>query len=263
MRNGYFQLALGALQNQLAYRSAVWTWYLDLGMRLYLLIVFWTAIYAGRDSVDGVTLPSMITYAVLSTLQNHLLRTAVHNIVQRKIRAGQIVVDLLRPYGFLRSHFAAEVGRLVWNFISATPLIVILVIFFPIQAPSSLAIGVIYFVAIILSFALSFLLRSILAIVAFWTLELRGFNMIAELLISFLAGGFVPMWLLPNALQQLSNFLPFQSLIYLPLGIYIGKINGADIGFALLQQTIWLVILWGLVLWFWKITERKIVVQGG
>jgi ABC-2 type transport system permease protein len=151
----------------------------------------------------------------------------------------------------------------VWHALTASPILVVAALAFPIQAPASWAAGLAYAASLLLSILLSFLIGCLLAVTAFWTLELRGFNWLAGLLITFLSGGYVPLWLLPPFFQSLSNFLPFQSLLYLPLAIYIGKIEGPAVWPALGQQVLWLAILSLALAGYWKITERKIVVQGG
>jgi ABC-2 type transport system permease protein len=263
MFNGYFKLATAAVHTRLAYRTAFWMRFLDTVIRVYLLTVFWTAIYSGRDSVDGVTLSAMITYSLLATLQENLVEMNVHMAVANKIRQGSVVIDLTRPYGFLRSHLAADVGGLILNGIFVAVIGIFFSLWLPFRLPDSPWIALFYIFSIGLSFSVRFMISSLMALAAFWVLEISGLNMIVNLVSRFLAGGFVPLWLMPPVVQRLSNFLPFQSIVYLPVAIYIGKITNTEVYWALGQQIIWVGVLAIIVNMFWKVTERKIVVQGG
>jgi ABC-2 type transport system permease protein len=109
----------------------------------------------------------------------------------------------------------------------------------------------------------NFLISTLVGLVAFWTLELFGFNVIVRFLSEFLSGGLVPLWFLPPWARWIAELLPFQSLAHLPLSIYVGKIEGAAISVALLKQAAWIAVLSALAWLIWKAAERKIIVQGG
>ena len=261
--NGYFKLAIAAIQTRLAYRTAFWMRFADTSIHVYLLNVFWSAVYVGRDNVDGITLSAMITYSLLATLQANLVEMNIHMEVANKIRQGSVVIDLTRPYGFLRAYLAADIGGFILNCFFVAVIGFFFSLWLPLRLPDSPWIVLLYLFSILLSFSVRFMINCLMALAAFWILEIHGLNMIVNMVSRFLAGGFVPLWLMPPAVQRLSNFLPFQSIIYLPVAIYIGKITNAEIYWALWQQIIWIGALAMIVNMVWKVTERKIVVQGG
>ncbi|MDE6186376.1 MAG: ABC-2 family transporter protein, partial [Lachnospiraceae bacterium] len=63
--------------------------------------------------------------------------------------------------------------------------------------------------------------------------------------------------------QTLFEFLPFSSMIYTPVMIYLGKYSGKMLAFVLLRQAVWIVILYVLGSIIWKRVTRRLVVLGG
>ena len=261
---GYLKLAQAPFQTMLAYRTATLIECLGVVLRVYLMRVFWTAVYGGGGPVEGITLPMMITYATLSNVQGFVISSWVQWAVQRKVRDGSIVIDLIRPYGFLRSLAASHLGgALLWGGPMAVLTLAASLLLVDLQPPASLAAGLAYSASLILAMGVNFCLLTMVGLVAFWTLELFGFNFIFEFLSQFLSGGLIPLWFLPLWVRRTAEWLPFQSLAHLPLSIYLGKIGGTAIWMALLKQAAWIAVL-SIVVWLiWKTAERKMIVQGG
>jgi len=180
------------------------------------------------------------------------------------VRDGSIVIDLIRPYGFLRSLAASNLGgALLWGGPMAGFTLAASLLLVHLRPPASPAAGLAYLASLILAMVVNFCLLAMVGLVAFWTLELMGFNMIFEFVSLFLSGGLIPLWFLPLWMRRIAEWLPFQSLAHLPLSIYIGKIEGAAIWMALLKQAAWIGVLSVIVWLLWKTAERKIIVQGG
>jgi len=261
---GYLKLAQAPFQTMLAYRTATFIECLGILLRVYLMQFFWTAVYGGGGPVEGITLPMMITYATLSNIQGLVTSSWVQWQVQRKVRDGSIVIDLIRPYGFLRSLAASNLGgALLWGGPLAVLTLAASLLFVDLQPPASLTAGLAYLASLSLAMVVNFCLLTMVGLVAFWTLELVGFNMIFEFVSLFLSGGLIPLWFLPLWAWRIAEWLPFQSLAHLPLSIYIGKIEGAAVWMALLKQAAWIVVLVVVVRLLWRAAERKLIVQGG
>ncbi len=264
MLQGYIKLAQVEIQTALTYRTATILWCLGALLRIYLFNVFWSAIYGGQATVDGVTLPAIITYSTLSIMQqNFIIENDLNWRIQERIREGSIIIDLLRPYGYLRSLLAMGIGNLVFTLPVAAATLLVAAFFGHFVLPTSPVVAIFYLVSLLLGFLLSFLLTCLIGLTAFWTFELSGINWLMNMVIGFLAGVIVPLWFLPPVVQQISAFLPFQGIGYLPLSIYIGRITGIQIWLALLNQLCWIGILTFIVVLVWRVAQRKLIVQGG
>lgn len=261
---GYLKLAQIEVQTVLAYRASTLLWCLVSLLRIYLLAVFWTAVYHGGGAVEGVTLGAMITYATLSMIQvNFVIETNAPWYIQERIREGNIIFDLLRPYRFLVARFASTLGTIFWTIPIAAGTALISALYAHIQPPASARIALVYCLSLLLGVLVNYLISMLIGLLAFWTTELSGINWLTNMVVSFLAGAIVPFWFLPRAVQDIANLLPFQGIVYLPLSIYIGRISGRAIWVALAQQVFWIFALAGIVWLVWQAAQRKLIVQGG
>ena len=80
---------------------------------------------------------------------------------------------------------------------------------------------------------------------------------------SFLTGQLIPLSFFPEIVQRIFDFLPFSSMIYAPVMIYLGKVQGAELAWVLLRQAVWVLILYGLGTLIWRRVTRRLVVLGG
>ncbi|WP_220208038.1 ABC transporter permease [Reticulibacter mediterranei] len=247
-----------------AYRIASIVWIVGMLLRIYFLLVFWIAVYEGNKTYNGITLTAMITYSTLSMIQlNCITYSDIRQSLLDRVREGNIIIDLFRPYKFLYAMFARAIGGLISTIPIAGATLVIAILFKGMQLPSSPEAGFVYLISLLLGFVLNFLISIIIGLTAFWTLELSGINWASNLLVGFLSGALIPFWFLPPTVQQITNLLPFQGIIYIPISIYIGKITGSVMWFAISSQLLWIGILSITVSWIWKAAQHKLVVQGG
>ena len=71
-------------------------------------------------------------------------------------------------------------------------------------------------------------------------------------MIMMLFSGYVlPIDLMPEAVQKIIFYLPFQYLVYFPVNIYLGRLDTIEIIQGLAIQTFWVFALWGLMRLAW------------
>ena len=99
--------------------------------------------------------------------------------------------------------------------------------------------------------------------VAFFTTYIFGMLMAKTALLSFLTGQLIPLSFFPEAVQRAFDFLPFSSMIYAPVMVYLGKYQGTELLFILGRQFVWVVILYLLGSYIWKRVTNRLVVLGG
>ena len=100
-------------------------------------------------------------------------------------------------------------------------------------------------------------------IVVLHTLSPSGVFSFTVAVATFLAGGVIPIPMMPEAVQNVLNFFPFRYVSDLPYRLYIGNIAGTE---AYIQMGIQLAWLVGLVVLGKVLMNRKLksmVVQGG
>ena len=114
-----------------------------------------------------------------------------------------------------------------------------------------------------MSFFICVLFDFCFGMVAFFTTYIFGMLMAKEALLSFLTGQLIPLSFFPPLVQRIFDFLPFSSMVYTPVMIYLGKYSGAELGFVLLRQAVWVVLLYVLGNLIWKKVTKRLVVLGG
>jgi ABC-type uncharacterized transport system permease subunit len=100
-------------------------------------------------------------------------------------------------------------------------------------------------------------------ILAFWTFSAVGIIYARRAAVDLLAGSIIPLALFPDWLRAVALVLPFQSLAYTPISIYLGRISGAAICWGILTQLGWAAALAILTRLVWLRALRRLTIQGG
>lgn len=258
------------LQIMALWPQMVFTYRVDFAFRLlgvllkvYLLKVIWTAVYAGHGAVDGVALHELVAFITLAQLQLWVMSPLIAEYVQGRVRDGTIALDLARPVPFLGQLLAHQLGATA----SYLPFVLLAVpfafVFGGFVLPASLSAGLLYLLSLALGYLVSVLLSMLIGLVSFWTMQSWGVIDIYSYANQFFTGALVPLWFFPAWLRQVADLLPFQAQAFIPLAIYLGQTPARDIPAALGIQAIWIVLLFALVGIVWQRAVRRIVIQGG
>jgi ABC-2 type transport system permease protein len=259
----YRQIVGMMVQTAFAYRAQVFLELATTLLQLYLLRVVWTAVYAGRDSVAGVPLPELIAYLTLAALQSHAMFPNLAYFIEERVYNGQIAVDLARPVPFLGQMLASQIGVTAGQlpFIAiAFPLAVVLG---GIAPPASPLAAALYLVSLLLAYAVVVLTGVLIGLLSFWTVQVNAFVMIHSFVSRFFAGALMPLTFFPETLRTIAELLPFQAQVFLPLGIYLGRIQGMEALRAIGIQLFWVAALALLAQIGWARALRRTIVQGG
>jgi ABC-2 type transport system permease protein len=259
----YRQIISLWIQTSYAYRVDLATELAGLLLQIYLLRAVWTAVYAGRMSVDGIPLDQVISMVTLASLQVWFTFPMATWYLRNRIREGLIALDLARPVPFLSQMAAHQLGATasVVPFLILTLPVALLV--GGLQLPITPLAGLLYLLSFVLGYLISCLIGLLIGMIAFWTLEAGEVQTIYVFLSQFFSGALVPIWFFPDWLLTIGNLLPFQGQAYLPLAIYLGTLTGSAALSAIGLQLFWVLAL-GLFAWLvWQRAMRRVVVQGG
>jgi ABC-2 type transport system permease protein len=130
-------------------------------------------------------------------------------------------------------------------------------------SPPTWQAGVGYVVSFLIAWFIAVELAMIIGLVAFWTTEMTGFMMVYNLVGGFATGALIPLWFMPDLLRQFVQLLPFQSIVYIPVSIYIGIPATGSILTAMALQVFWAIVLMGVIRLVWKRALYRTVIQGG
>ncbi len=260
----YREIVVTRLRSFLVYRQNVAFLLLILVLQVFVLTKVWTALYAGADAVNGLSLSAVLTYLTIANLQHWALQDIeVSLYVQSRVREGHVVFDLLRPQpyvGQLVAHLVGSSLGMVGFAIAALP---VLMLVGTLSLPASPAAFGLWLASMLLGFAVATMINLSLALAAFWTTEIMGVTMLYQLVGQFFAGTLLPLTFLPDALATLAAFLPFQATTYTPVVVYVGQLTGSDAVRAVGVQALWVLLLGLAVRLLWQRASRRLFVQGG
>lgn len=264
--SAYPAFALTAFQSRLVYRNQVWSGMFGDLVFIFARIAIWTSLYTtmGTASVDGVTLPQMITYALLAGPVLFWDYQRLLYEVGETVKSGDIAIYLLKPLHYPGYLLANHFGNFAFELLIMTlPVVVIVALTFGILPPASLFHGLAFLAYWALSFAMLFVLVTLLGLAAFWLMTAQSLDWFFNAIMTLLSGGLVPLWFFPGWLAAIAGHLPFAWVCYYPAAVYLGQIDPAG---ALLYFGIGLVWLLGLGLGLaalWSKARHRLIVQGG
>jgi ABC-2 type transport system permease protein len=236
---------------------------LNILLKIYLLKVIWTAVYAGRGVVDGVELRELIAFITLAQFQVWVMLPFLADYIQERVQEGTIALDLARPVPFIGQLLALQLGATVSYLpflVLAIPFVFALGGFVP---PASLSAGLLYLLSLSLGYLVSVLLSMLLGLASFWIIQTWGALDIYYFTNQFFTGALVPLWFFPSWLRQVAELLPFQAQTFIPLAIYIGQVPAHEIPTLLGIQVSWVIVLFLLVWFVWQRAMRRVIIYGG
>ena len=231
---------------------------------MYGIRWLWITLYTQRPDAFGLTLQQMVTYGVLSMAIQNLFFTGPPYYMAQQVRTGAIDLDLLKPLDFHVHMLARSTGEMLFRvFVLALPGMLVGYFLFDLQLPADSQTGLLFVVATLLGYLVSFHLDFLLGLLAFVSIEIHSIDWAFHATSRFFSGQFLPVGFFPGLLGMLANVLPFRSIFFIPLSIYNGALQGSAIIQSIGFQLIWLTILWILSRWLWDRIQTRVVSQGG
>ena len=180
------------------------------------------------------------------------------------IRTGKIGMELLRPISLFFTLFAKRVGEFVF-FVAFKGLPIAAVCFLVLGGtpPAGVWNFAMFLVSTCLSIGIMYFFEFMVGLCAFYTNHSYSLAYAKSSLFSILAGGVVPLFLFPEGLARVLDYLPFAGMVSVPVNIYLGKYLPEETWQFVGLQVVWILILWTAAHIFYSCAIRRIVVQGG
>ncbi|QYO75789.1 ABC transporter permease [Devosia salina] len=253
-----------AFQSRLAYRNQVWSGVFGELVATFAFIAVWTAAFASTGSVDGVTLPDMVTYVLIAGPLLHWNTTPFIRDVGEAIRTGNVTAYLLKPLHYPGLLLFNQLGNSAFEQLTITlPVLVIVALTVGLLPPAGAAHAMLFLLYWAISWVMLFLIATIIGLLAFWVLTAFALDWFLRGIMAVASGAIVPLWFMPAPLAAVLGKLPFAWVSYYPSAVYLGKL---DLPAALLHLglgLVWLVVLGGFLAWLWSRARHRLIVQGG
>lgn len=253
-----------AFQARLAYRNQVWaSWFGEL-VGIFAGIAVWISVYAGVASHDGITLPEMITYALLAGPVLFWDYGRVLYDVGDAVRTGDVAVYLLKPLHYPAYLLFAHLGNFAFElFVVIAPVALIIGLTYGLVPPASLFHAGMFLAYWALSWIILFSLACLCGLLAFWLLTAFSLEWFLMGIMALFSGRLVPLWFFPAPLAAIAGYLPFAWVSYYPAAVYLGKLDVAATLIHFGIGLLWLGALGGSVALLWAGARHRLVVQGG
>lgn len=262
----YAAFTVNAFQTRLAYRNAVWAAAFGDLVFTFARIAIWVSVFgaAAGTSVDGVTLPEMITYALLAGPVLYWDYARLVNEVGKAVQSGDVSVYLLKPLHYPGYLLASHIGHFVFELLLiVAPISLIVWLTYGLVPPASLFHALAFLAFWALSFMMLFALATLAGLAAFWLMTVFALEWFLMSIMTLFSGGLVPLWFFPGWLAAIVGHLPFAWVSYYPSAVYLGMLDPIQTLLYFAIGLVWLAALLAGLVWLWAKARHRLVVQGG
>lgn len=265
----YWPFASNEIKSNFAYKGRFYLFIVCRIFSVFILYYLWMAIYGSSETgvLGGLTQNEMIVYIFMSFIVSSIVTISISSDIGFHVIDGSIAINLIKPINYRGSLLAGALGRMIYRFVVPS-----LIIWIGVELYKAVGLGlpvvsferiILFLVSCILSFLIYVLFDFCFGMIAFITTYIFGLAIIKNAILSFLTGQLIPLTFFPNEMQKIFEFLPFSSMNYVPVMIYLGKYNTQELAFALARQGIWVIILYVVGGLIWKKVTKRLIVLGG
>ena len=230
----YRGLLRAAVVRALAYRAQLVIWLLTSLFPLIMMTV-WLSVVDQVGPAAGWDRADFVSYYVAAAALFHVTTSYLVWTWDEDMRSGDLSFRLLKPVSPVHHHLAMDIGTVAVTSALLVPVVLVATVVadsvrYPV-GPGSL---VLFVLAVAVGFALSSAMALTLAMGTFWSTQTASLYGLWWGAGAFLSGWIAPVSVLPGALQQAAQVLPFRSVLGFPLELLLGRLDPGEVlaGFA-------------------------------
>lgn len=237
-------------------------------LTVFVTYYLWLAVYnnSGAKTLNGFTLIDMFAYIFMCQVANNFVNNDAAWEVASEVREGSIAMNLIRPIRYRVVIMFRILGETIYNvcFVGLPIMLIVCGVNYFSYGIMPNALSILgFFASSIMGFLINFYFNFIFGLTAFYVSNVWGMNMLKGAIVNFLSGILIPIHFFPAWAQKILSYLPFNSLIYTPVMIFLGKYRGMELVGALLIQVFWVAFFGISGMLFWKLAIKKLTIQGG
>lgn len=209
---------------------------------IYLAV--WTSIASANGDVNGFTANDFKTYYMILLICDQITSNIVVHSFGYKIQDGSLSGELVRPiHPMLTNALVNNVAFKFLTILGFTPIWFILYFLFRPDFTGVTLTGVLLSIpAMILGFLVGYLLSAAITSLAFWTTRVYSIYEFFFALTLLFSGQFVPLTLMPEIIQNIAQYLPFQLQLYFPIQLIRNELSSPQIVQGFVTGIVWLII---------------------
>ncbi|MEG3630023.1 ABC transporter permease [Streptomyces poriticola] len=260
----YVSVAAGGFRRYATYRVATAAGVFTNTVFGLILAYTYLALWDERPGLGGYEQAQALAYVWLGQALFATLAFGgggVESELMERIRTGDVAIDLYRPVDLQLWWLSADVGRAVFQLLGrgTVPFAFGALVFRP-ALPADPGAWAAFLVAVALAMVVSFAIRYLVALSAFWFLDGTGVTQMLMIAGTFCSGLLLPLNVFPGALGDVVRALPWSSLLQGPADVLLGE---ADALRTYAFQAGWAVVLLAAGRLLQSAATRRVVVQGG
>jgi ABC-2 type transport system permease protein len=260
----YIEFLKKSFQQQFVYRTNTIIHILTSFIYLFVTVSIWSALYKGKEVVDGISLKEMLTYVLMVQFVKTLVRLSVSKYVADRASSGIISIDFIRPVSLKMCAISDSLGSALFNvIIFAAPMVIMGSIVWGFLMPTYFYQWIFFVLSLFMAVILYSTMEYIMGLTAFWTKTNFHISWIVGSFMTLFSGSNIPLWFYPKPIRAIADLLPFKYFIFEPINIFLGKVTSGQALNIILLQLIWLVILLMVERVMWNFAQRVVTVQGG
>lgn len=265
----YLPFTSNTIKSNLAYKGAFYLFILCSLFNPFINFYLWRAIYGSAEggTLGGLSLSEMVIYVFMTYVTSSIVNVSISEDINFDVVKGTVAMNLIKPINYRTSLIFNGIGYSIYRFLMPGVFVWIGLEIYRATAlhiPFTGVVNILFFVcSAIMSLMIYLLFDFCFGMIAFFTTYIFGLQMVKSALMSFLTGQLIPLAFFPEVVQKIFDFLPFSSMIYAPVMIYLGKYSGNQLAFVLARQLLWIVILYALGSLIWKKVTKRLIVLGG
>ena len=234
-----------SFKESLAYRFDAFTSAAFSFVKIYLAYLLWQAIFSGKETIDGYTFPMMLTYYIIITFIIRLSRSeSIIWETSEEVRNGSFTKFITRPLSHFSYCLARSASKSTFALIVDTLAFIIWITIFHdnFYIPNNPMVILYCILFIILGLYTMMQIHYMIGLISFKTIDIAGPYFFFNNFIDFMSGSFIPLMLLPDAIEKVLAYTPFYYILYFPASLYLEQ--GLDkVPYAVIVIFSWNIVL--------------------
>jgi ABC-2 type transport system permease protein len=215
---------------------------------------------SATGSIAGYDVAATVTYVWLGQGLLSFVVLWGDTALANRIRSGDVVVDLYRPWDLQWAMMAEDLGRAAFCVVTRlAPPVVVGALFFPFRWPPAER-WPLFVASAVLAVLVSFGMRFLVNASTFWLMDNRGVVGLYGVGTGILCGLTVPLDFFPDWARLALWFTPMPAIMQSPIDVFLGH---GPLWITLGHQLFWAVALFLAGKAVLARAVRKVVVQGG
>lgn len=248
----------------LAYRTNYYSGILIYSINIGAYYFLWTAIYGGKESIEGLSAVQMTTYIAVSWMARAFYFNNIDREIALEIKEGKVAVELIRPYNYLGMKTMQAFGEGVFRLVFfSLPGMVIVALVFPMELSYNGITWVLFAGSLVFSFIVNTQINLITGMLTFFLFNNDGLMRAKRVIIDLFSGLLLPISFYPIWAQDIMVYFPFQAISYIPSMIFTEGMKGNEVLQAILLQGFWAIVLLLPIQVLWVIAKKRMIIQGG